>query len=122
MKDLDIGVFIAVLQEMLGPWLWVLAALAVIATLACLAVLLRDRGLESRRLVLAELLGLTGGVGAVALMQWVTHSSFADIGGPIDLMVVAGIFAAGFGGAVVGSYALLGMLLRARPAGNSAAL
>lgn len=112
MKDLDIGTFLAVFQEMLGPWLWVLLAAAVLATLGFLLVLLRDRALRPRRLVWAEAVGLAGGIGAVLLMQAVTHSGFADIGGPADWVLVAMIFVAGGIGAMVAAYAALGLLRR----------
>lgn len=112
MKDVDLATLVAVFHEMLGPLLWVLAALAAVATVAFLAVLLRERGLRPRRLVWAELLGLAGGAGAVLFMQAVTHSGFADIGGPIDWVLVLAIFAAGAVGTALGAYALLGMLRR----------
>jgi drug/metabolite transporter (DMT)-like permease len=113
MKDLDIGTLVAVFQEMLGPWLWVLVALAALFTLAFAFVLLRDRGVISSRLVWSEVIGVAGGVAAVLIMQAVTNSGFRDIGGPIDWVLVALIFLAGAAGATIGAYALLGVLRRA---------
>jgi drug/metabolite transporter (DMT)-like permease len=112
MKDLDLGTFLAVFQEMLGPLLWVLLAVAVLATLAFVLVLLRDQGLRPRRLVWSEVAGLVGGVGAVLFMQAVTHSGFADIGGPADWVLVALIFVLGAAGATVLTYAALGLARR----------
>lgn len=112
MKDVDLATLVAVFQEMLGPLLWVLVGVAAVATLAFVAVLLRERGLRPRRLVWAELLGLAGGVGAVLFVQTLTHSGFGDIGGPIDWVLLLGIFAAGTVGTALGAYALLGMLRR----------
>jgi hypothetical protein len=103
-KDLDLGTLLAVFQEMLGWTLWPVIALAVLASLAFLWVVLRDRSLLSRRLVWAEICGLGGGIAAVLIMQAVTHSGFADLGGPID------IFAFGAIGAALGCYALFGLL------------
>lgn len=113
MKELDIGTFIAVFQEMLGPWLYVAAAAAALATAAFLWVLLRDRGIVSRRFVWSEVVGLAGGVAAVLIMHAVTSSGFRDIGGPIDWVLTALIFLAGAVGTVVGVYALLGLMRRA---------
>jgi peptidoglycan biosynthesis protein MviN/MurJ (putative lipid II flippase) len=113
MKDLDLATLVAVFQEMLGPWLYVAAAAAVIATLVFLWVLLRDRGLISRRLVWSEVLGVVGGVAAVLIMHAVTNSGFRDIGGPIDWVLTALIFLAGAAGTMVGVYALMGLLRRA---------
>jgi hypothetical protein len=113
MKELDIGTFIAVFHEMLGPWLYVAAAAAAVATLAFLWVLVRDRGLVSGRLVWSEVLGVGGGVAAVLIMHAVTSSGFRDIGGPIDWVLTALIFLAGAAGTTVGVYALMGLLRRA---------
>ncbi|MCU0985348.1 MAG: DUF5368 domain-containing protein [Acetobacteraceae bacterium] len=113
MKELDIGTLIAVFHEMLGPWLYVAAAAAVIATLAFLWVLVRDRGIVSGRLIWSEVLGIAGGVAAVLVMHAVTNSGFRDIGGPIDWVLTALIFLAGAVGTVVGAYALMGLLRRA---------
>jgi hypothetical protein len=110
MKDLDLGTLLAVFQEMLGWTLWPIIALAVLASLAFLWVVLRDRSLLSRRLVWAEICGLGGGIAAVLIMQAVTHSGFADLGGPIDWLLVLGIFGFGAIGAALGCYALFGLL------------
>lgn len=112
MKDLDPQVFVAVFQEMLGPLLWVLVGVAVLATLAFVLVCLRDRGIRPRRLVWAELGGVAGGLGAVLFMHAVTNSGFRDMGGPIDWLLTLGIFAAGLVGTTLGVYALLGALRR----------
>jgi hypothetical protein len=110
MKDLDILVFVAVFQEMLGAMLWVgLAAVAAIL-LGFAWLLLRERGLRMARLAWAELAGLAGGVVAVLFMQWVTNSRFADIGGPVDWVLVAAIWLAGFVLATLAGYLVLGLL------------
>ncbi len=121
MKDLDILVFVAVFQEMLGALLWAgLAAVAVIL-IGFAWMLLRERGLRMARLAWAELAGLVGGVAAILVMQRVTHSSFADIGGPIDWVLVAVIWLAGFVLATLAGYLVLGLLAARRGAGGTAA-
>lgn len=112
MKTLDLSVFISVLSEMLGPLLWILVAVAALGTAALVAVLIRDRGVSSARLVRSELCGLVGGFAAVGFMQAVTHSGLGDIGGPIDWILVALIWLAGAIGATILCYALLGLLQR----------
>jgi len=109
MKELDIGTLIAVFQEMLGPWLWIGLAVAALATLAFVYVVVRDRGFVPARLVWSELVAILGGAAAVLIMQAVTHSGFGDIGGPIDWVLVALIFAAGAFGTVIGAYAVIGL-------------
>lgn len=112
MKDMTFDTLFAVFHEMLGPLLWVLIAAAAVTTLVFIVVLLRDRGFVSRRLVWAEVLGAIGGACAVLFMQWVTHSSFAEIGGPVDVMLVALIFVMGGIGATMLAYAVLGLFGR----------
>jgi hypothetical protein len=112
MKELDFPTLFAVFHEMLGPLLWVLVALAGLATLAFCFVLLRDRGLVSRRLVWAEAIGLAGGVGAVLFTKAVTQARFAYLGGPIDWLLLAAIFVLGTIGTALGVYAALGVLFR----------
>lgn len=107
MKELEIGTLVAVFVEMLGPVLfWLLVAAALVVTLAFVRVLVRDRGMDSRRLVRAQVVGLLGGIVAVLFMQWLTNSGFGDIGGPVDLLLVALIFAGGAIGAMLLAYTL----------------
>ncbi|MCU0889332.1 MAG: DUF5368 domain-containing protein [Rubritepida sp.] len=109
MKQLDLATLVAVFQEMLGWTLWAIVALAVLATLAFVYVLVRDRGVVARRLVWAEAFGVLGGAAAVMLMFAVTNSGLRDLGGPVDWLLVVGIFAAGLIGSAIGLYALFGL-------------
>lgn len=116
MKDLDPMVFVAVFQEMLGPLLWVLVALAVFGVLAFLYVVARERKLVLRRFVWSEVAGFAGSVAALALMWGVTHSSVGDAGGPVDWLLIVAIFVAGWAGALVLAYAIGGLMARRTPA------
>jgi hypothetical protein len=108
MKELDPLVFLAVFQEMLGPLLWVLMALAIGGTLYFVRLLLREKGLVARRLVRAEIAGLVGGVLALVLMAKVSSSGFTDAGGPADWFLIALVFGVGMVGSVVLVYGILG--------------
>lgn len=110
MKDLDPTVFVAVFQEMLGPIFWPLIVFIVLGALALLVVLVRDRGLDSRRFVRAELVGIVGGFLGIWFMLAVTGSRITDIGGPIDWILVIGIWAAGAIGATITAYVLMGIV------------
>jgi hypothetical protein len=112
MKDFDPYVFLAVFQEMLGPMLWVLVALAVVGLAVFAHVVIRERRLVLKRFVFAEVAGFLGAIGAVALMWGVTHSSLADAGGPVDWLLVLAIFVAGWAGALVLAYGFGGLLAR----------
>ena len=96
MEEFSFRTIIAVFKEMFGAGLfWSLVVIAAMITVAFIYMLFRDRGLDSRRLVRAELAAPLGGIAAVLFVQWITSSGFRDIGGPIDWLVVLGIFVAG---------------------------
>jgi hypothetical protein len=110
MKELDPIVMFAVFQEMLGPVLWLLVALAVGGIALALRVFLRDGGINSRLLVRSELIGLLGGAGALVLMAKVTHSGFTDAGGPVDWLLIGLIWGIGLAGTTILAYGIQGML------------
>ena len=96
MKDLTFETLLAVFEEIFGFGLfWAMVAAAAMVTVAFLYVLIRDRNLESRRLVRAELLAPIGAFAAILFVQAMTSSGFRDIGGPIDVIVLILIGAAG---------------------------
>jgi hypothetical protein len=121
MKELDPFVFVAVFQEMLGPLLWVLVALAVVGVAVFLFVVARERRLVLRRFIMAEVVGFLGAVSAVTLMWTVTNSKLSDSGGPVDWLLVLTIFVAGWAGALVLYYGFAGLFARRRGAGLQAA-
>lgn len=106
MKTLDPVVLLAIFHEMIGPLLWLVIAGSAITTAVFIVLLIRDRGLVSRRFVGSEVAGVAGGFGAVAFMWLVTHSGPGDLGGPVDWLLVATIWLAGAGGTTVLVYVL----------------
>ena len=96
MKELTFETLLAVFEEMFGRGLfWAMVAVAVVITLAYLYVLIRDRAMSMRKFLLAQLAMPFGAVAAVLFVQWITSSGFPDIGGPIDVIVLLGVAAAG---------------------------
>ena len=96
MKDLTFGTLIAVFEEVFGRWLfWGMVAAAVLVTLAYLYVLVRDRSINWRKFLLAQISMPVGAVLAVWFVMAVTHSKLTDLGGPIDVIVFLGIAVAG---------------------------
>ncbi len=92
MEEFSLMTLIAVFEEMFGRALWwVLVAVAAVITLAWLYVLIRDRAVSWRKFLLAQLSMPVGAVLAVIFVLWVTNSSLADIGGPIDVIVLLGV-------------------------------
>jgi hypothetical protein len=110
MKDMDPFVFLVVFQEMLGPVLWLLIALAVFGLAGFLIVFLREGKLDSKRLVRSELVGLLGGVLALVLAAKFTVSGFTDAGGPVDWLLVGLIWGIGLAGTTILAYAIQGLI------------
>ncbi len=108
MKELDPMVFLAVFHEMLGFWLWVLVLVGVVGAAAFVALLVRERGVVSRRLVQSELLGLLGGGVALVIMAQVSSSGFTDAGGPADWFLIAVVYGVGLAATTVLVYTLMG--------------
>jgi len=105
MKELTLETILAVFEEIFGAALfWAMVAVAIAITLAFLWVLVRDRGLESRPLVWSAVLVPVGAVAAVWFVQWFTASALADLGGPIDWIVLLAIAVAGGGGLMLLGY------------------
>lgn len=114
MKELDPWVMLAIMQEMLGPVLWLLVGVAVLGLAAFVALLLRERRIDARRLVRSQLLGLAGGALALVLMARVSSSGFTDAGGPIDWILIALVFGAGMVGFAILAYTAMGFCPRCR--------
>ena len=108
MKELDPMVFLAVFQEMLGWWLWVMVLVGVVGALAFVALLVREGGLVSKRLVQSELLGLLGGGVALVIMARVSSSGFTDAGGPADWFLIALVYGVGLVATTLLVYTLMG--------------
>jgi len=107
MKDLTPGMIVAVLEEVFGPVLfWAMVAVAAIVTLAYLYVLIRDRSMSMRKFLMAQLSMPFGAVAAVWFVQAMTHSSYKDLGGPVDLIVYLGVAVIGAIGTAILVYTL----------------
>lgn len=108
MKEFDPMIFLAVFQEMLGPLLWVLLLLAVAGLAAFVGVIIKERRIDSRRLVRAEFAGLLGGVLALVLIVKMSSSGFTDAGGPADWFLIALVFGLGLIGTTILVYGVAG--------------
>jgi uncharacterized membrane protein YhaH (DUF805 family) len=96
MEEFSFMTIIAVFEEMFGRGLfWAMVLVAAVITLAYLYVLVRDRAMSMRKFLLAQLSMPIGGALAVWFVMLMTNSGFRDIGGPIDWLVLLGVFAAG---------------------------
>jgi len=98
MNELTFGTLIAVFEEIFGRGLfWGMVVACVLIALLFLYVVIRDSKIEARRLVRAELWAPIGAALSIWFVFFITNSNFADIGGPVDVIVLILI---GVGGAV----------------------
>src|SRR5690606_22293968 len=110
MKELDPLMLLAVFQEMLGPFLWLLLAVIVVGTLAFLWLLIRERTIRPRRLVWSQLVGLFGGVMSLVFMGELSSSGYRDAAGAADWLFIALVFVLGAIGRTVVTDSLSGWL------------
>jgi uncharacterized membrane protein YhaH (DUF805 family) len=119
MDELTFGTMIAVFEEIFGRALfWAMVAAAVVVTLGWIYVLIRDRSLGMRQFLIAQLFMPVGAVLAVWFVMAMTDSQLADIGGPVDVIVLLGIAAMGAVGGAILVYTVERLLVR-RGAGDS---
>lgn len=96
MKELTFGTMIAVFEEIFGSALfWGMVIAALVITALYLYVLVRDRAVSWRKFLLAQLSMPVGAVAAVWFVMAMTHSRLADLGGPIDLIVMLAVAVGG---------------------------
>jgi len=102
MKELTLGTLVAVFEEMFGRGLfWTMVAAAAVVTALYLFVLVRDHAVSWRKFLIAQLAMPVGAVAAVLFLWAVTSSGLRDLGGPIDLLALLGVAAAGAVGAAI---------------------
>ncbi|MDX2482181.1 MAG: DUF5368 domain-containing protein [Pseudodonghicola sp.] len=113
MNDLTFTTLIAVFEEIFGRGLfWAMVATAAVVTLAYGYVLIRDRAVSWRKFLWAQLSMPFGAIAAVLFVQVMTHSGFADIGGPVDVIVLLMVAVAGAIGLAILVYTLESLILR----------
>lgn len=112
MQSLDPIVLLSVFQEMLGFFLWILLVIIIIGTVAFITLLLKEKTIVTKRLVISQFIGLFGGVLALILMVVVSSSGFTDAGGPIDWLLIGVIYGLGFIGTTIICYTLAGYFLK----------
>lgn len=114
MQSLDPIVLLSVFQEMLGFFLWILLVIIIIGTVAFITLLLKEKTIVTKRLVISQFIGLFGGVLALILMVVVSSSGFTDAGGPIDWLLIGVIYGLGFIGTTIICYTLAGYFLKGK--------
>ena len=113
MKELTLETLLAVFQDMFGAGLfWALVAVAAVITALYLYVLVRDRHVGWRKFLVAQLFMPVGAVAAVAFVLWVTNSRLADMGGPVDAIILLGIAGLGAVGIAILVYTVESIFFR----------
>ncbi|MFV9474255.1 DUF5368 domain-containing protein [Advenella sp. RU8] len=98
MQELTVETLIAVFEQMFGPVLfWVLVAAVIVITVAYVYVLIRDRSISMHKFLWAQVSMPIGAILAIWFVFASTDSRLADIGGPVDIIMLLAI---GFFGAV----------------------
>ncbi|MBS0124701.1 DUF5368 domain-containing protein [Thetidibacter halocola] len=111
MKDLTFGTILAVFEEIFGRWLfWGMVAAAAVVTLAYLYILIRDHSISWRKFLLAQVSMPVGAVAAVWFVMMMTHSRLSNIGGPVDVIVLLAVAAAGAVGIAILVYTAQSLL------------
>ena len=77
-----------------------------------LFVLIRDRAVSWKKFLWAQLSMPFGAIAAVLFVQGMTRSGFADIGGPIDVIVLLAVAAGGAVGMAILVYTIESLFWR----------
>lgn len=119
MQEMTFGTMIAVFEEIFGRGLfWGMVIAAAVVTALYIYVLIRDRSLSMRKFLYAQLSMPIGAIAAVLFVQAVTDSGFADIGGPVDWIVLLIVAALGAIGMAILVYTLQSLVSGARAQGQ----
>lgn len=111
MQELTFTMMIAVFEEIFGRGLfWAMVAAAVIVTALYIYVLIRDRAVSWRKFLWAQVAMPFGAIAAVLFVQKMTSSGFGNIGGPIDVIMLLAVAAAGAVGAAILVYTAQSLL------------
>ena len=110
MSNLAFSMLLAVTQTMLGILFYPLLILAVVLTIGFFVLLIREKGIISKRLVQAEIVGFFGGWIGLWAMLMLSESRITDIGGPIDWIIVFATYVVNFVGTAILYYTLMGWI------------
>lgn len=115
MKEMTLSTLLAVFEEIFGTGLfWTLVVAAGLVTAAFLFVLVRERRLVGSWLLRAELAAPVGAIAAILFVLTITNSSFSDLGGPIDVIVMILIGLTGAVGLTILAYIMQALVLGQR--------
>lgn len=113
MQQMSLQTLIAVFGEIFGQTLfWAMVAGAGLVILLYIWVLIRDRAVNWRKFLRAQLSMPFGAVAAVWFVLDETHSGLSDIGGPIDVIIMLAIAAAGAIGLAIFVYTFESLIHR----------
>lgn len=119
MNELTLSTLLAVFEEIFGRNLfWGLVIACVITAILFIYVVVRDKKIEAKRLVRAELWAPIGAALGIAFVFFITNSNFADIGGPIDVIVLILIGVAGAVGMTILAYIVQSLFRTQKPEEN----
>lgn len=92
MQELTFETLIAVFEQMFGPVLfWALVVAVIVITAAYVYVLVRDRRISMHKFLWAQISMPVGAILAIWFVFASTDSRLADMGGPIDMIMLLAI-------------------------------
>jgi len=116
MEELTFSTLIAVFEEMFGSGLfWLLVIVAAAISALYIYILVRDRAMSMRKFLLAQLSMPVGALLAVVFVLQITSSRMADLGGPVDWLVMLGIAGLGAVGFAILVYVVQSLVRKTRP-------
>jgi len=118
MEELTLSTLMAVFEEIFGRGLfWALVVVAAVITVLYIYILFRDRAMSMRKFLLAQLSMPIGAVAAVVFVLQITNSRLADLGGPIDWLVMLGIAVLGAVGFAILVYVVQSLIRKPQDEG-----
>ncbi len=111
MKAIIMMTLLGDFQQTLVIWFGAVFGVALIAARLFLVATLKDHGLSFRRFIWSQVVGFSGGAGVILFMQAVTQCAWSDFSGPIDLLILMGIYMTGWTASALLFYAIAGLAL-----------
>lgn len=90
MEEFKISVFIAIFEEMFGVFVWwSLVTLVILVAVLFLYFLIKEKRRSKEDFTIASIAAPLAGIAAIFIVLGLTSSSFSDLRGTIDYVIIA---------------------------------
>lgn len=110
MQSIGFETLWAILQSMLGIWLWPLLIAILLLTFLFFGLLIKEKRIVLKRFIHSQLFGVVGGIVGLWIMALLSESRFDDAGGPIDWIIIIVVYFLGAFGSAILYYTAAGWL------------